>query len=82
MSAAASSPYAPANRRSKEPLKRYSWVPTTATAYADSIEPICAQRSSDSSQDNPAMKPARKASPTPVGSRLAVSWAIGTSIGS
>ena len=28
------------------------------------------------------MKPARKASPTPVGSSLAVSWAIDTSIGS
>ena len=68
-SSRASSPYAVANRSRKWPRDRsYSCGPTVSITSVASMQPICAARSMLTPQDRPARNPARKPSPTPVGS--------------
>jgi hypothetical protein len=68
-SAAHSSPYDSARRFTKMSGRTsYSWVPTVSSTRVATIEPTWAERSSDSPQERAAKNPARKPSPTPVGS--------------
>ena len=57
-------------------------MPTVSTTYAASTQPTWAAPASPSPQARPARKPARNASPTPVGSTAMTSAAAGSSIGS
>ena len=57
-------------------------MPTVSTTYAASTQPIWAARSCPSRHSSPARKPARNASPTPVGSTAVTPAAAFTSIGS
>ena len=73
----------PRRRRLKRSMKArwpssYSWPPTRSSTCVAVRLPIWPQRSSGRSQARPARKPARKASPTPVGSALPFSGAGAT----
>ena len=69
-------------RRTAPRVKVYSCVPTVSTTYAASTQPTCAARSWPKPHSSPARNPARKASPTPVGSTAVTPGAALTSIGS
>lgn len=80
---AASSPYALVKRSMKWARARvYSCVPSVSITSVASMQPTCAARSRPTPQPRPVRKPARKASPTPVGSTFAVSSGQPTTIGS
>ena len=63
-------------------VQRVLRVPTVSMTYVASMEPSSAHRCIGSSAARPVRKPARKASPTPVGSALRTSRAALTWIGS
>ena len=82
-SATASAPYVSSSRCRNAPRAReYSWVPTCSTTYTASRQPSWAARSRSRSQLSAARKPARNASPTPVGSTLRISGTAATVIDS
>ena len=83
ISSAASAPNASANRARKLSFGRsYSCVPITSTAAVATAEPSWVARSRLRPHMRPAMNPARRASPPPVGSTGLVSGTAMTEIGS
>src|SRR5690606_2830680 len=83
-SAAAASPYSSANLvRNDSRSTTYSCGPSVSKETVASVQPSCSDRSSPSSWCKPAKKPARSASPTPVGSPFLFSFGGATcSVGS
>jgi hypothetical protein len=73
-------PYTSAKRPTNcSGVKAYSCVPTVSTTWVATSAPTCAERSGDSPHPVAHRKPARKASPTPVGSTTSRAGAGATS---